>query len=166
MNIEHCREFIELAQCLNFTDAASKLNITQPALSKHILALEKEFGSELFDRSRSGVRLNEGGRLFFESASLIVNTYDQTRKTLEALRRVQPIRVSGHLDDSDISSQLSMTTVLARESYQISIIFNQNSKRDSLELLGDSEVDLCISYLTSERIENAGFCYRPFLSLP
>ncbi|MDR1184334.1 MAG: LysR family transcriptional regulator substrate-binding protein, partial [Coriobacteriales bacterium] len=39
-------------------------------------------------------------------------------------------------------------------------------KRDSLELLGDSEVDLCISYLTSERIENAGFCYRPFLSLP
>ena len=43
MNIESCREFIELAQCLNFTEAAGNLNITQPALSKHMLALEKEF---------------------------------------------------------------------------------------------------------------------------
>ena len=47
MNIETCREFIELAQCLNFTKAAGNLNITQPALSKHMLALEKEFGIEL-----------------------------------------------------------------------------------------------------------------------
>lgn len=52
MNIESCREFIELAQCLNFTEAAGNLNITQPALSKHMLALEKEFGIELLDRGK------------------------------------------------------------------------------------------------------------------
>jgi DNA-binding transcriptional LysR family regulator len=166
MNIEHCREFIELAQCLNFTDAASKLNITQPALSKHILSLEKELGSELFERSRSGVRLSEGGRLFFESASLIVNTYDQTRNTLGTLQRTQPIRVNGHLDDSDIASQLSMATVLAREHYRISVIFHRAAKREPLELLSASEVDLCIAYFTRERIESAGFCHRPFLTLP
>jgi DNA-binding transcriptional LysR family regulator len=166
MNIEHCREFIELAQCLNFTDAANRLNITQPALSKHILALEKDLHTDLFDRSRSGVRLSEGGRLFFESAALIVSTYDRTRETLERLQKTRSIRVGGHLDDSDIASQLSMVTMLAREHYHISVIFNRTTKKEPLELLSDSEADLCIAYLTRERIETAGLCYRPFLSLP
>ncbi|MDR1713676.1 MAG: LysR family transcriptional regulator, partial [Coriobacteriales bacterium] len=44
MQIETFREFIELAQCLNFTEAAKRLNMTQPGLSKHILALEKDLG--------------------------------------------------------------------------------------------------------------------------
>ena len=38
MNIDPAEKFIELAQCLNFTEAAGNLNITQPALSKHMLA--------------------------------------------------------------------------------------------------------------------------------
>ncbi|WP_238329212.1 LysR family transcriptional regulator [Eggerthella lenta] len=86
MNIESCREFIELAQCLNFTEAAGNLNITQPALSKHMLALEKEFGIELLDRGKKGVQLTEGGRILFESAGVIVNEYDKTRNTLEQLK--------------------------------------------------------------------------------
>jgi DNA-binding transcriptional LysR family regulator len=166
MNIEHCREFIELAQCLNFTDAAHRLNITQPALSKHILALEKEFNAELFDRSRSGVRLSEAGRLFFESAALIVNTYDQARESLERLQETRPLRVGGYLDHPDVALQLSMTTMLARERHHTSVIFNRTARREPTELLNGFEADLCLCYLTREKIENAGFFYRSFLSVP
>ena len=109
MNIESCREFIELAQCLNFTEAAGNLNITQPALSKHMLALEKEFGIELLDRGKKGVQLTEGGRILFESAGVIVNEYDKTRNTLEQLKAKRPIHVVGHMEDSDIASLASIT---------------------------------------------------------
>ncbi|MDR3315719.1 MAG: LysR family transcriptional regulator [Coriobacteriales bacterium] len=166
MNIEVCREFITLAQCLSFTGAANKLNMTQPALSKHILALEKELGTELFDRNRSGVRLSEGGRLFFESASLIVSNYDKTRESLSQLKKTKPVRIGGHLGDSDIASQVSMITMLARENYQLPITFNRAAPKDILEQLQINEVDLCICFLTRERIEEAGFSYRPFFSLP
>lgn len=59
------REFITLARCLNFTQAAEELHMTQPALSKHIAALEREFGAELFIRDRRTVQLSEAGRILF-----------------------------------------------------------------------------------------------------
>ena len=126
MNIESCREFIELAQCLNFTEAAGNLNITQPALSKHMLALEKEFGIELLDRGKKGVQLTEGGRILFESAGVIVNEYDKTRNTLEQLKAKRPIHVVGHMEDSDIASLASMTAMIARENHHANIVFDRN----------------------------------------
>ena len=44
MNISHLREFIELSKRLNFTATAQYMCLTQPALSNHIKALEKEAG--------------------------------------------------------------------------------------------------------------------------
>lgn len=36
--------FLEVCKQMNFTKAAKKLNITQPAVSQHIRWLEKEYG--------------------------------------------------------------------------------------------------------------------------
>lgn len=47
MNISHLREFIELSKRLNFTATAQYMCLTQPALSNHIKALEKEAGTVL-----------------------------------------------------------------------------------------------------------------------
>ena len=58
MNIDFYREFIVLGRCLNFTEAAEKLHITQPALSKHLAALE-QFGAELLIRNRRTAQLSE-----------------------------------------------------------------------------------------------------------
>ena len=41
MDIENCKEFIELARCLSFTETANKLNVSQPVLSKHVAAMEQ-----------------------------------------------------------------------------------------------------------------------------
>ena len=42
MNIEYFQEFVELAQRLNYREAAARLNMSQSALSKHVKALEAE----------------------------------------------------------------------------------------------------------------------------
>ena len=44
MELRQLRAFVTLADCLNFTEAAQKLFITQPALSKQIHALEETLG--------------------------------------------------------------------------------------------------------------------------
>ena len=63
------RAVIALAERLNFTQAARKLHISQPALSKQIAELEERFGFRLFIRNnKRGVELTEAGRVFVEKA--------------------------------------------------------------------------------------------------
>ena len=40
--------FLMVSETMNFTEAAKKLHITQPAVSQHIHFLEKEYGAKLF----------------------------------------------------------------------------------------------------------------------
>lgn len=57
------RCFMEAAKCLNFTRAAEKLYISQPALSKNIASLEDQCGMKLFyrDSRRNQVKLTPAG---------------------------------------------------------------------------------------------------------
>jgi DNA-binding transcriptional LysR family regulator len=64
MQVEWYRSFAEAAKWSNLSKAADKLNMTQPAVSKHIRHLETAYGVELFRRSAAGVELTEAGKLF------------------------------------------------------------------------------------------------------
>ena len=59
------RYFVTVAQLQHLTRAAEQLRISQPALSKAISRLEKELGTELFDRSANRISLNSSGRLTY-----------------------------------------------------------------------------------------------------
>jgi Transcriptional regulator len=52
MNTLQIKYFLTAARCLNFTEAAKQLYISQPALSQQILALEKELNMQLFIRAK------------------------------------------------------------------------------------------------------------------
>lgn len=90
MNISHLREFIELSKRLNFTATARYMCLTQPALSNHIKALEKEAGMVLVQRcsfGSTGVRLTAGGQRFLQMAKAIVGEYDSAMEELANLHR-------------------------------------------------------------------------------
>src|SRR5260370_34170370 len=55
------RYFLTLCQELNFTRAAEKCNVAQPALTRAIKLLEEEFGGLLFHRERARTHLSELG---------------------------------------------------------------------------------------------------------
>lgn len=59
---------IALAEELNFSRAAQRLRLTQPALSKQIVELEAQLGLRLFERNRQAVALTDAGRAFIEEA--------------------------------------------------------------------------------------------------
>lgn len=63
MNTTQIKCFLTLAETLNFTKAAARLYISQPALSRQISTLEQEVNSLLFIRDQKSVRLTPAGAL-------------------------------------------------------------------------------------------------------
>ena len=71
LEVRHLHAVIVLAEELNFTRAADRLHITQPALSKQITDLEAEHRFHLFTRdTRRVVELTDAGRAFVEEVAL------------------------------------------------------------------------------------------------
>ena len=61
--------FLAVCQCMNFTRASEKLNITQPAVSQHIRFLEKHYDTKLFRNEGKKLKLTRAGEIL-RSASL------------------------------------------------------------------------------------------------
>ncbi len=74
-----------VAQELNFTHAAEKLNMSQPPLSNQIKQLEEEFGAQLFIRGKRHLQLTEAGRLLYKRAVQITDLAATTREEVASL---------------------------------------------------------------------------------
>lgn len=63
---------IALAEELSFTQAAIKLRVSQPTLTRCISSLEEDLGVELFERDHRTVKLKDAGRAYVEEARIAV----------------------------------------------------------------------------------------------
>lgn len=78
--------FLTICKTNNFTKAAEILNLTQPAVSKHIKALENYYGTSLFKRKGRLLGLTEEGKILFEYArNLEVQTFLMEREIRNSL---------------------------------------------------------------------------------
>ena len=79
--------FLTVCQCMNFTRASEKLNITQPAVSQHIHFLEKHYNTKLFRYEGKKLKLTGAGEIL-RNASLTmmhdeISMQNQMQKTDE-----------------------------------------------------------------------------------
>ena len=81
MNIENLRGFLTVAETLNFREAAEKLYLSQPALSRQIAELEKELGAELLKRTTRSVSLTPAGRECLPFATAIIGRWDAMHRS-------------------------------------------------------------------------------------
>jgi DNA-binding transcriptional LysR family regulator len=83
--LRHYRYFVEIARRGTFT-AAEALNMTQSTLSEHILQLERECGSQLFNRRHSGITLTPAGEYLLHQAEVLLAKVAETREGLAGFR--------------------------------------------------------------------------------
>jgi DNA-binding transcriptional LysR family regulator len=86
MELRHLRYFVAVAEELHFGRAADRLHIVQPALSKQIIALERELGLELLERA-GGVRLTPAGEVLYAEARAILERLDRVVASTKATAR-------------------------------------------------------------------------------
>ena len=164
MNIEHCREFIELAQRLNFTETASYLNITQSALSKHVSMLESEFGAPFFNRSRRNVKITEAGRMFFEYACMVVEHYESTKQSIAGIKSSKPVRIVGHTDDPEVSTVCTTAVTIARNRQQMPCTVTTGHR---IARPGEADAaDVFVGYIEPDAVEQMGYACRELFATP
>lgn len=66
IDLEFYKVFCMIAETGNFSRAAEKLYISQPAITQTIKKLEEQLGGKVFYRNNSGVILTEEGRHLYE----------------------------------------------------------------------------------------------------
>ena len=82
MDFRTLQYFTVVAQELNFTRAAEKLNMSQPPLSNQIKGLEEDLGVQLFIRGKRHLQLTEAGSLLLHRSNQMLALADKTRSDL------------------------------------------------------------------------------------
>jgi DNA-binding transcriptional LysR family regulator len=87
MNVRHARTFVTVADMGTVSKAATRLRITQPALSRQISAFEQELGLKLFDRVGSRLVLTGEGEQLLVDCRVLLNYASALGERARLLRR-------------------------------------------------------------------------------
>ncbi len=80
MQIEYLDEFLDLAESLSYGATAERFLISESSLSRHIRALERELGAELFERTARRVRLTAAGEAVVPLARSVSSAWQECRQ--------------------------------------------------------------------------------------
>ena len=80
MDIRVLRYFLAVAREQSFSQAAERLYLSQPTLSRQLHELEQELGKQLFIRGNKGVTLTEEGMMLRKRAEEIIELVEKTQQ--------------------------------------------------------------------------------------
>ncbi|MGL5235591.1 MAG: LysR family transcriptional regulator [Empedobacter falsenii] len=153
--------FDTVAKRLNFTKAANELNITQPAVTKHIKEIELNLNIKLFERNGTKIKLTKAGEILLKYTEEIFSVYQKMEFEIGQLQEKQKGIL--RLGSSTTIAQYVLPPILAEfrkrfPEIQLSLMI-QNSERIE-ELLGNHKIDVG---LIEAQIKNRTFHYFPFM---
>lgn len=94
--LSYIKEYVTLAETLNYTKAAEILFTSQPAISRHIAIIEEDMGVKLFVRDTRNVNLTTSGQAVYERFKDILEIYSQANEeaTLLASGKIGKLKIS------------------------------------------------------------------------
>lgn len=148
MTFTQIRYFLEVGRCLNFTEAAKRLYITQPTLGRQITAIESELNMQLFVRGQKSLKLTPGGIVLMEEMIKLMEMYAQSvEKAERASFGIMGSLKIGVLDGHNIGDILPEAIAHFECNYpNIKIYLKRFSYKKLIEALYENELDAVISY--------------------
>lgn len=145
MNFDQLQYFIAVVENDTFFDAADTLHISQSALSKQIMRLERELDIQLFDRSKRKASLTNAGKTFFPEA---VSLYQHYENMLSKMEIYQSIPKSLRIGTLPILTQYELTPIFRAFKIKYpdhSILLEEVEEPDLLRGLTNGKYDIVIA---------------------
>ncbi|WP_050479152.1 LysR substrate-binding domain-containing protein [Herbaspirillum rhizosphaerae] len=149
MDIKWIEDFLSLAATRNFSRSADHRNVTQPAFSRRIRALEAWIGAQLVDRSTYPLTLTVAGKLFNDAASEAIKLLTDARNQLRSEHTAHNmLRVTaGHsLALSFFPEWLDKLNAASNDKTGISARITATNIHDSVLALTEGECDLLLCF--------------------
>lgn len=155
MEMAQIRYVLAAAKHMNFTRAATECNVTQPALTKGIKALEDELGALIFNREGRRILLSDFGRSMIPHLQHIVDEAAAARMTARNYKLLEkvPIRLGvmstiGHVRLARFLAQFEKT----HTGLELSV--SEGSIGDLCDQLSDGDLDVAILTRTDTLAES------------
>lgn len=151
MELRHVRYFLAVAETLNFTAAARRLNISQPPLSQQIADLEREVGARLFERHSRNVELTKAGRIFHRHAEALMaqakRATSEARAVGQGSEGVLHVAATSSVIYSGLAPRIAD---FRKENAGVRIVIHELSPHEQLEQLITKRVDICFARFAPE----------------
>lgn len=142
LEVGELRAFCAAATLGSIAEAARSMNVSQPAMSKRLRALEHVAGAELFERSSRGVTLTQAGVQLYSAARRLLRSADSVQALIKT-PPAMPVRIAS----SPTIAELRLPQVLSELAGQRSLTAELISANSELvrELVRDGRSDLGIA---------------------
>jgi DNA-binding transcriptional LysR family regulator len=144
MDLRQLSYFVAVAEEEQFTRAAERVSVAQPAVSAQIRRLERELGEALFHRDPRSVRLTDAGKGLLPHARAALAAAERGRDTIASLRGLLHgrlrIGVAGPVDQGFAEALGDFH----RAHPAVEISFSQENNEPLLEAVADGDVDVAI----------------------
>jgi LysR family transcriptional activator of glutamate synthase operon len=164
MDLRQLRYLVALAEERNFTRAAAREHVAQPALSQQIRKLEGELGLALVQRTTRQVTITDAGELLVRRARMILAELEAALEEMQALRgawtgrvRLGTMHTMGPVDISEVIAEFH------RRHPGVEVAVHEQSSEELAELLRLGEIEVAFLSVT-ERIESRGLALRRLVS--
>jgi LysR family transcriptional regulator, transcriptional activator of the cysJI operon len=154
LEIYELQVFLVAAETENFSEAGRILDISQPAVSAHIQALEQRLNAKLFERTGRNIKLNEVGEAF---VPVVRNLLKEVQRAEEFIATRQGT-LTGQLifGCSTAAGKYVLPRVMARfmeQNPDVRLVCQMGPRGLALDRLSAGEIDLAISSLRLPRKE-------------
>ena len=136
--------FIAVTETENFTSAAYRLGLTQPAVSQHIKQLENEFGVKLFVRNNKQLILTNPGQTLLKYCKRMVNLETDLARKIEDSKKGTNTLIIGVTHSSESSETPEILAKYSREKNGTYIRIISDSIKNLYEKLSSYQIDMAI----------------------
>ncbi|MER6829870.1 LysR family transcriptional regulator [Streptosporangium sp. NPDC000563] len=145
MQLQQLAYFVAVAEARHFTQAAERMRVAQPSLSKQIKALEAELGASLFSRARGNVTLTPAGEALLPLARRMLADAETARSEVGELVGLRRGRVRLGATPSLCAGLLADALARFHHAYPgIELFVEEGGSRDLVRTLARGQLDLAL----------------------
>ncbi|UNS95340.1 LysR family transcriptional regulator [Streptomyces tubbatahanensis] len=145
VRLEWFVSFLGVIDTGSFSAAAEAVHRSQPRVSTHVAALEREAGVPLFDRSKRPVELTEAGTVLAEHARSILGALNSAEEAMAGRRgAARGVVTLGSYPSASAAFIPALLDRLARTSPDIKVALLERSTLELDTALHHGEIDVCL----------------------